>query len=93
MCQYDFQINKVNNSICRILGFKQSVNSLERTDRKMSETTAKFWAQFQRPPADKEGAIMVASADGKWVVMRNSEIKTQKKDDDDGQGNKKMSLV
>jgi hypothetical protein len=88
----EMPFGQVTSTLSRILGFKQSVNSLERTDRKMSESVDEFWKEMPTPPADEEGAIMVTTADGKGVVMRHSELE-QKKQEGDHPGNKKMSLV
>ena len=88
----EMPFGQVNSTISRILRFKQSVNSLERTDHKMSESAGEFWKEIPIPPADEEGAIMVTTADGKGIVMRHSELE-QKKKEGDHPGNKKMSLV
>lgn len=88
----EMPFGQVNSTISRILRFNQSVNSLERTDRKMSESAGEFWKEMPTPPADEEGAIMVTTADGKGVVMRHSELE-QKKKEGDHPGDKKMSLV
>ncbi len=89
----DLPFNQVNGIVSKILGFKQSVNSLERTDRKLSESVSGYWEQVEVPPADEQGAIVVVSADSKGVVMRNSELEQNQKTDDAHPGNKKMSLV
>lgn len=91
---------KVNETIARILGLSQSVNSLERTNRKMSAPVEAFWASQTVPPADEEGALMVCSADGKGVpIWRQAEeaversenpLSTEKKEKS---GQKKVSLV
>ena len=88
---------KVNETIARILGFSQSVDSLERTNQKMSQATEPFWDALPGPPADEEGEIMVCSADGKGVVIRGDgpkakQNKTDSKADNKPEG-KKMSLV
>ena len=89
----DLPFNQVNGTVSKILGFKQSVNSLERTDRKLSESVSDYWEQVAAPPADEQGAIVVVSADAKGVVMRNSELEQNQETDDAHPGNKKMSLV
>ena len=61
---------KVNETIAKILGIRQSVNSLERTNRKMSAAVSAFWSSQPIPPAEEEGALMVCSADGKGVPIR-----------------------
>ena len=90
----------MNKTIARILGFDQSVNSLERTNRKMSATVEAFWANQAVPPADEEGALMVCSTDGKGVPIRReteepvenpqNPLSTEKKEKS---GRKKVSLV
>ena len=75
----DAPFDRVNEVIEKILGFGQSVNSLERMNRKMSEAVEAFWAQETVRAADEEGALMVIQADGKGVVMR-PESKTTSQD-------------
>jgi len=53
-----------------ILGLSLSVDSLERMSRKMAESVAGFRTSLAKPPAKKEGTILVATADGKGVPMR-----------------------
>jgi hypothetical protein len=53
-----------------ILGLSLAVDSLERMTRKMSESVESFRTSLGKPPAKKEGAILVATADGKGVPMR-----------------------
>ena len=100
----DGPFDQVNDVIQKILGFRQSVNSLERTNRKMSESVAVFWARETAPAAEEEGAMMVIQADGKGVVMRaetNTEDKPtvpvphsgEKKNKEEKGGKKKMALV
>lgn len=89
----EMPFGQVSSTISRILRFKQSVNSIERADHKMSESTGEFWKEMPTPPADEEGVIMVTTADGKGVVMRHHSELAQKKKKSDHPGNKKMSLV
>ncbi len=53
-----------------ILGLNLSVDSLERMNRKMSESVAGFRESLPAPAAKDEGAILVATADNKGVPMR-----------------------
>jgi hypothetical protein len=48
---------KVNATLAKILGLTQLVNSLERTNRKMSEAVSAFWSAQPVPPAFKSLAI------------------------------------
>jgi hypothetical protein len=100
----DGPFDPMNEVIRKILGFHQSVNNLERTNRKMSESVAAFWARETAPAAEEEGALMVVQADGKGVVMRaeaNTEDKpsvpvphsVEKKKTEAKGGKKKMALV
>ncbi len=97
---------QVSEVLRKILGFGQSVNSLERTNRDMSESVKPFWAQETAPKAEEEGALMVIQADGKGVVMRpegeaNTEGKPivpaphtgKKEKEEEKKGKKKMALV
>ena len=47
----DLPFDQVNGTVSKILGFKQSVNSLERTDRKLSESVSGYWEQVAAPPS------------------------------------------
>ncbi len=60
----------VNASLARILGFTQSVHTLERNQREMATAVEDFWKERPTPPAQQEGEILVCSADGKGVPMR-----------------------
>jgi len=53
-----------------ILGLSLSVDSLERMTRKMAESVTGFRSSLAKPPAEEEGEILVATADGKGVPMR-----------------------
>jgi hypothetical protein len=54
----------------RILGFSQSVNSLERGNIKLSASVPEFWEQRAPAPAAQGEELVVVTADGKGVVMR-----------------------
>jgi len=62
----------VNTTVARILGFTQSVNTLERNQREMAEAASDFWQDRPTPPAQREGALLVCTADGKGVPMRGA---------------------
>jgi hypothetical protein len=61
---------QVNDTIARILGLKQSVDSLEHMNQQMAEAATPYRLSRPVPPAAKEGELFVASADGKGIVMR-----------------------
>jgi hypothetical protein len=61
---------QVNATIARMLGLKQSVDSLEHMNREMAEQATPFRLNRPLPPADQEGEVFVVSADGKGVVLR-----------------------
>jgi hypothetical protein len=60
----------VKQTVERILGLKQSVDSLERMNRGMSRAVETFHMSQETPPAEEEGAILVQTADGKGVPIR-----------------------
>ncbi len=62
----------VNTTLERILGFSQSVHTLERNQREMAAAAADFWREQPTPPAQQEGEILVCTADGKGVPMRGA---------------------
>lgn len=54
----------------RLLGLKLSVDSLERMNEQVGERVEAYRESRPTPAADTEGELMVASADGKGIVMR-----------------------
>ncbi len=61
---------QVDRVLHRILGFSQSVDSLERMNRQMGETVTPFRESQPIPPAEEEGALIVTSGDGKGIPIR-----------------------
>lgn len=61
---------QVSHTMQRILGIRQHVDSLERTNRKIAEHAEQFRSRQKAPPANEEGAIFVETADGKGVPIR-----------------------
>jgi hypothetical protein len=61
---------QVNATIARMLGLKQSVDSLEHMNQDMAEHATPFRLNRPLPPAADEGEVFVVSADGKGVVLR-----------------------
>ena len=57
----------------RILGLKQSVDSLETMNQQMAEQVKEFRENRPMPKPEEEGEIMVTGGDGKGVVMRREE--------------------
>jgi len=62
--------SQAERTLQRMLGLKQSVDSLERMNAQMAEQVEDFRAERKQPAAAEEGEIFVSSADGKGVVMR-----------------------
>lgn len=54
----------------RILDLNQSVDSLEHMNVQMAQRADDFRQERPRPGPEEEGAVVVASADGKGIVMR-----------------------
>jgi len=63
---------KVSQTVERILGLKQYVDSLEHTNRKMAQKVESFHLSQEAPQAEEEGEIFVQTADGKGVPIRRS---------------------
>jgi hypothetical protein len=59
---------QANTTIGRILGLKQSVDSLEHMNQEMAKDATNF--MLSQPLPEEEGEIVVASADQKGIVMR-----------------------
>jgi hypothetical protein len=61
---------QVSATLARLLGLKQSVDSLEHMNRDVAQHAAPFRLNRPVPPAAEEGEVFVVSADGKGVVLR-----------------------
>lgn len=61
---------KVSQTLKRILGLDQHVDSLERMNRHMAQSVEAYQSGQTPPPADEEGEILVQTADGKGVPIR-----------------------
>jgi hypothetical protein len=61
---------QVSVTMARMLGLKQSVDSLEHLNRQMAEAATPYRLNRPAAPADQEGEVFVVSADGKGVVLR-----------------------
>jgi hypothetical protein len=61
---------QAERTVRRILGLKQSVDSLEHQNVDMARQVADFRVDRPRPAAADEGVLFVSSADGKGIVMR-----------------------
>jgi hypothetical protein len=59
---------QAQSTIGRILGLKQSVDSLEHMNQEMAKGATNF--MLTRPAPKEEGEIVVASADQKGIVLR-----------------------
>jgi hypothetical protein len=64
---------KATSTVQRMLGLKQSVDSLERMNVHMATKVADFREDRPRPAPEDEGELLVLSADGKGIVMRREE--------------------
>lgn len=88
---------KVNETVERILGLSQSVDSVERVNRKMSQSVEAFWEALPVPPRAEEGELLVCSADGKGVPIRGAEREAQIRDHQPKRGpkpdRKKLALL
>lgn len=69
----DMPFDTVSTTLARILGFTQSVHTLERNQREMATAVAEFWTEQATPPAEQEGELLVCTADCKGVPMRGGE--------------------
>ena len=61
---------QASSTVAKILGLRQSVDSLEHMNQDMAEDAPTFLKN--RPLPDAGGEILVTSADGKGIVMRRS---------------------
>lgn len=63
---------QVSCTIARMLGLKQSVDSLEHMNEQMAQQVTGFREDRAMPEPEAEGEVLVVSADGKGVVMRRT---------------------
>jgi hypothetical protein len=61
---------QARSTVQRMLGLKQSVDSLEHMNQEMAQEATNF--MLQRPQPQAEAEVVVASADQKGIVMRRS---------------------
>ena len=87
----------LNTTVARILGFTQSVNTLERNQRDMAKAVSDFWQDRPTPPAEQEGALLVCTGDGKGVPMRGAAEAARRAEAPSTSGmrpgSKKMALI
>ena len=77
---------QVNDLLERVLGLRQSVQTLERQQAGLSTSVDAFWAQQPPPEPASGGTLVVNTVDGKGVAMRASETQGVG-------GKKKMALL
>jgi hypothetical protein len=63
---------QASRTVARMLGLKQSVDSLERMNEQMAEPVQDYRENRTMPQPEEEGELLVLSADGKGIVMRRS---------------------
>ena len=61
---------QAGTTVQRLLGLKQSVDSLEHMNQEMAQEVTTF--MLNRPQPEQEGEVVVASADQKGIVMRRA---------------------
>lgn len=86
---------QVSATVQKILGFSQSVDSLERMNRQMANLVVDYWNGLETPPVSEEGELMIVTADGKGVPIRRSDPAPGDPAPSKGPkpGGKKMALV
>jgi hypothetical protein len=63
---------QVSKTIARLLGLKQSVDSLEHMNEQMAQQVQSYRENRTMLPPAEEGELLVLSADGKGIVMRRT---------------------
>ena len=78
-----------------VLRQKVSVDSIERINRRMGDQAAGFLDQLPRPPADKEGELLVFTGDGKGVplVKKDARSLAAFEDRPERPGNRCMAML
>jgi hypothetical protein len=65
----DQAFGQASQGLATVLQQEVSVDTLERINRRMGEQAEKFLDKLPTPPAKKEGALLVFTADGKGVPL------------------------
>jgi hypothetical protein len=77
-----------------VFGQKLSVDVLEDINRAMGEQADRFLDQLPKPPANQEGALLVATADGKGVpLVKQDAQKVPAFDKKERPGNRRMATL
>jgi hypothetical protein len=88
---------RVSAIVEKLLGLKQSVDSLERQNRRLSERVDDFQESRPAPPAAEEGSVFVLGIDAKGVPMRGvadaPSIKSHEHKRGPKTGRKKQAMV
>jgi hypothetical protein len=61
---------QVNATLARILDFRQSVHSLERSNAQLAEDADAFWAAQPTPPPEAEGALRIPTQTGQRFRLK-----------------------
>lgn len=93
----EMPFKQVSTTMEKILCLRQSVHSLERNGQHLARDVQAFWEAQPIPPCEEEGALLVCTADGKGVPMRqaveNIGVEEMKPDKGMRAGSKKMALI
>jgi len=78
-----------------VLRQKMSVDSLERTNRRMGDQAAEFLDQLPVPAANKEGELLVFTSDGKGVPLVKEDARSLAAFEDrpERPGNRRMAVL
>jgi hypothetical protein len=77
-----------------VFGQKLSVDVLEDINRALGEQADRFLDQLPKPPAQKEGALLVTTADGKGVpLVKEDAQKVPAFDNKERPGNRRMATL
>jgi hypothetical protein len=91
----DQAFRQAGQGIELVLRQKMSVDSLERTNRRMGDQAAEFLDQLPCPPANKEGELLIFTGDGKGVplVKEDAHSLAAFEDRPERPGNRRMAIV
>lgn len=78
-----------------VLRQKASVDSLQRINRHMGDQAAEFLEELPRPPANKEGELLVFTGDGKGVPLVKADVRALAAFEDrpERPGNRRMAML
>jgi len=90
----DQAFGQAGQGLATVLRQEVSVDTLERTNRRLGEQAEEFLDRLPKPPAKEEGELLVFTADGKGVPLVNADAqRVPAFDKAERPGNRRMATL